>query len=139
MEKTEKHALLLVLPVLHSKVASGLLPFPIHKYLSYREKYRFHYSILFSVLADCLNQFIFSLYHSPMSPSPSPPCPGPTPPLPLRASSWHVSMASLLTLHVLGRWQLMDPCTSPSPHLAVQRREGRKMGRTENRMEQERK
>ena len=106
VKKTEKHAFLLIPPVQHSKVASGLLSCLCISTLSYSEKYRFHYSVIFSVIADCLNQLIFSLYHSPMSPSPSPTMSRPRSSAP--TDSLLLAAPSLLTLHLLG------PCTSSS-------------------------
>lgn len=78
VKKTEKRALLLMLPVQHSKVASGILPFPVYNHSLLQ--WEIQVSLFNSFQHNCwLSQFIFSLYHSPMSPSPSPPMSRPRP------------------------------------------------------------
>lgn len=107
------------------RVASGILPFPVYN----------HSLLQWEVQVSLFNSFsmvltlpvIFSLYHSPMSPSPSPPM---SRPRPLRYHWRALLMAckhGILASHTPSpwRWQLMDPCTSPSPPLISLCKEGK--------------
>lgn len=128
VKKIEKHAFLLIPPVQHSKVASGLLSCPVYKYsLLQREiqVWLFSYFQCSCWLSPSAYFLIVSLSRVTVS------CAHPVQ-APLLRPHWEHPLGWAISLGA-GRWWTPAP-----PHHVVQR-EGRKMGRTGKRMEEERK